>query len=201
MSPQDADRGPPPHSVIKATLDVWGQAGEQHLVPIAGHSMRPSIHDGDRVLVAHGWAGVRRGDVVVFRQAGKLVAHRVVRITDGAAGPTFLTKGDNTPRFDPPLSAGEIVGRVLAVERDGRHVVLDTAAWRMVGWLIAVGTLAWTGVYGWGRDLKHRLVGPRPTRLIATLRRGTRSLFSLALTVAQAVGGRWRRGVPGLTEE
>ncbi len=86
--------------------------------------MFPLLREGDRVLVAHGWAGIRRGDVLVFRQQDRsLVAHRVLRIHhSGQAGPIFFTKGDNTPNFDPPLNASQIVGRVLSVKRGGRSM-------------------------------------------------------------------------------
>jgi hypothetical protein len=157
--------------------------------------MRPFIQDGDRVLVAHGSAGVRQGDVVVFRREGGLIAHRVLRIydddDDDAAGAKFVTKGDNVSHFDPPMSAGEIVGRVLAVRRGDRYMSLDTAAWRMLGWLIAASTLAWTKLYGWSRGLKQRLLGPQPRRLTTFLRRSALALSSLVLEVVQAVLCRW----------
>jgi signal peptidase I len=165
-----------PCSVLEVALDAWGRAGQQHLIPISGRSMLPAIHDGDHALVSHGCAGVRPGDVIVFRHTGTLIAHRVLRIERGDDGPTFVTKGDNAPQFDPRLSADEIVGRVLAIERGGRHTSLDTGAWRILGWLIAVSTLAWTRLYGWCQALKQRLLGPQPNRVtscvVATLRRG-----------------------------
>ncbi len=181
-----------PSHVIEAALDVWSQAEERHFVPITGSSMLPFIQDGDRVLVAHGHTGVRRGDVVVFRREGQMVAHRVIRTHGSDASPTFVTKGDNAPQFDPPLSADEIVGRVLAIERDARHTSLDTAAWRVLGWLIAVGTLAWTRLYGWSWALKRRLLGPQPNRVTAALRRSALALYSLVLKVVQAIACRWR---------
>jgi hypothetical protein len=196
MRPLDANSPPIPGHVLEAALDEWGQAGEQHQIPISGNSMWPAIHHGDRVLVAHGCAGVRRGDVLVFRRDGQLIAHRVMRITGGDADPTFVTKGDNAPQFDPPLSADEIVGRVLAVERDGQHMSLDTPAWRALGWLAAVGTLAWTRLYGWGWELKQRGLGPQPNRVTAALRRGALAALSHLFNAAQAIACRWRDDVP-----
>jgi signal peptidase I len=187
-----------PRSVLDAALGVWGQAGGQHLIPISGRSMLPAIHDGDHALVSHGCvldggcAGVGPGDVIVFRHGGTLIAHRVLRIERGDDGPTFITKGDNAPRLDPPLSADEIVGRVLAIERSGRHTSLDTTTWRILGRLIAAGTLAWTRAYGWSRSLKQGLLGPQPNRVTATLRQGALGFFSLVLTLAQAIACRWR---------
>ncbi len=195
MDTSNTKGAPLPGHVLEAVLDVWGQAGEQHFIPITGNSMLPLIRDGDHVLVAHGCAGLRRGDVVVFRHEGRLIAHRVLCIYDGDARPTFVTKGDNAPQFDSPLSADEIVGRVLAVERGSRYMPLDTAAWRVLGWLMAVSTLAWTKLYGWSRDLKQRLLGPQPNRLTAFLRQSALAFFSLVLKVVQAVVCRWKDNV------
>ena len=192
MDTPNTKPAPLPGYVLKAVLDVWGQAGKQHFIPIAGRSMVPLIEDGDHVLVAHGCAGVRRGDVVVFRHQGRLIAHRVLRIHSNDAGPTFVTKGDNTTQFDSPLSADEIVGRVLTVKRGDRYMSLDTTVWRIVGWLFAVSMLAWTKLYSWGRALKQRLLGPQPNRLTAFLRRSALAFFSLVLQVVQAVVCRWK---------
>ncbi len=193
MDTPKTGRVPPSDHVLEAALDVWGQAGGRHLLSITGNSMNPSIWDGDRVLVAHGCTGVRPGDVVVFRHGGNLIAHRVLRIYEGDTGPglMFVTKGDNASRFDPSLNAGEIVGRVLSVERNGRQMSLDTAAWRMLGWFIVVSTLAWTKLYKWSRGLKRRLLGPRPNRVTAFLRHSAQAFFSLVLRVVQAVACRW----------
>ena len=192
MEPPDADRPPLPDPVLEAALEIWSRAGEQHLIPITGRSMRPLIRDGDLVLVAHGHADVRQGDVVVFRREGKLVAHRVLRVYGAGTGKRFLTKGDNAPQFDPLLGAEEIVGRVLAVRRGDRQMSLDTTAWRSVGRFVAVATLAWTKLYGWCRHLKQRLLGPEPNRLTALLRRGALASQALVLKAAQAVFSRWK---------
>jgi signal peptidase I len=180
-----------PDYVLEATLDAWGQAGERHTISISGHSMVPAIHDGDRVLVAHGCAGVRRGDVVVFRLDGLLIAHRVLHVKDGADGKKFVTKGDNAGQVDPHVSPREIVGQVLAIERDGQHISLQTFPWRALGWLIAVGTLAWMRLYRLSRALKQRLLGPQPNRVTAGLRRDALAFFSRILRLAHSIVCWW----------
>ena len=180
-----------PGHVIEAALDAWGQAGERHTISISGHSMLPMIHDGDRVLVTHGCAGVRQGDVIVFRLNGLLVAHRVLHIKGGADGPKFVTKGDSTGQVDPHVSDREIVGRVLAIERGGQHISLETFLWRTLGWSIAVGTLAWIKSYRWCQVLKQRFLGTGPNRATTALRQGTLAFFSRLLVLAQAVACRW----------
>jgi signal peptidase len=109
--------------------------------------MKPLLREGDAVLVAHGRKDVRRGDVVVFRQEGGLVAHRVLRIGRGDTGCALVTKGDSLRRFDAPISAKQVVGRVVSIERNGRQMRLDTPGWRAVGWLVAGATLAGAVVY------------------------------------------------------
>jgi len=195
MESSNANQVRLPHSVLEAALDVWGQAGEQHLIPISGHSMLPTIHDGDHALISHSCAGVRRGHVIVFRQGSRLIAHRVLRIEGSNDEPIFFTKGDNAPAFDPPLRADEIVGRVLAIEREGRHTSLDTTAWRALGWLIAIGTLVWKRLYGRCQTLKQRVLGPQPNRVTAALRRGAQGFFSLSLALAQRAACRWRENI------
>jgi hypothetical protein len=152
--------------------------------------------------VAHGTAGVRRGDVIVFWRDGRLIAHRVLRVCRGDAtpryvGPAFITKGDGVSHLDPPLSVDEVVGRVLAVERGDRVMSLDTAAWRVAGWLMAVSTLTWGEMYHWGRRLKRGLLGSRPSRLGAVLKRSiplaSQALRSLGLKFLQAAVCRWRK--------
>ena len=177
--------------MLEAVLHVWRQAQRQHWLRITGCSMLPLIREGDRVLVAHGHAGIRRGHVVVFRRDGKLTAHRVIRISGSDNEPIVVTKGDNTLQYDSTLSAGDIVGRVLTLERRGRRMSLDTPAWRVLGWLIAVSAVAWTALDKWGLVLKRRLMGSRRYGLIAFLLQSRRRCFSYVLKAVQAACGRW----------
>src|SRR5262245_26025652 len=191
MDERKTGRGSLHASMLQATLDIWRQVGGQHVISLKGGSMLPLIRDGDRVVVAHNWTRVRRGDVVVFRRGEALIIHRVLRIRRGPFGPIVVTKGDNRASCDPPLSAQQLVGRVGAVSRGDRQVALDTCRWRTVGWLIAVTTLAWMHLDGWGRACKRRILGSQPNRLTAALRRSLLACSILALTGVQAALWRW----------
>lgn len=184
--------------VLDAALDVWSQAGKQHFVAVTGRSMLPLIRDGDRVLITHSAGGVRRGDVILFRREGMLIAHRVLQSCE--AGSTFVTKGDNAFDLDPTLNAREIVGRVRAIEREGRCMSLETTPWRIVGWLIATGTLAWMRLYEWGRVLKRKLLGPRPNLLAVFVRRVGVAFSSIAFKMVEVVVCRWVNEAPGSSE-
>ena len=179
-------------SVLRAVFDVWGQTKEQHSIPITGRSMFPLIREGDQVLVAHGCTGMRRGDVIVFRLRGRLIAHRVLSIFESDAGPIFVTKGDNTPEFDPPLSSREIVGRVLTIKRGNRQMFLDTAIWRIMGWVIAINTLTRVKLQTGGRYLIQGLLGCLPMSLTTFLRRSEKYFFFLIRKIVFVAIGRWK---------
>lgn len=179
-------------TLLEATLNIWSQARRQHLIPITGRSMLPLIQEGDRVLVKHGCADVRRGDVIVFRHEGRLIAHRVLRLDRSPSEAIFITKGDHAVRCDPPVRAAKILGRVLTVQRDSRQMSLDTSLWRQAGRLIAVGMLAWTKLYAWSWPLWQSFGESRPHGLTAFLRWGGQLPPWLSLKVIQAVAGRWR---------
>jgi hypothetical protein len=76
---------------------------------------------------------------------------------------------------------------VLAVERSGRQIPLNTVAWRVASWLIATNTLVWTNLYGRGRSLKQRFLGPQPHRLSTFLRRTGSAIFSLVPKIVLTV--------------
>lgn len=179
-------------AVLRAVFDVWGQTKEQHSISITGRSMFPLIREGDRVLVAHGCTGMRRGDVIVFRRRGRLIAHRVLNILKSDAGPIFVTKGDNIPQFDPPLNDNEIVGRVLAIKRENRCIPLDTPVWRILGWLIAVSTLSLAKIHGCGRNLTQRLFGTYFTYLTPDLHKCERVFSSFIRKILFAVFCKWK---------
>lgn len=97
----------------------------EHPCFIAGFSMFPLLQNGDRVRPEP----VRRddlrpGDVVAFRSAdGVSVVHRVMRTM-----PELLTRGDNNPRYDPPVPTDSPLGLVKAAERNGKTFPLTGGA-------------------------------------------------------------------------
>lgn len=107
---------------------------------VGGASMAPFIRTGD-VVTLRPCERARLGDVVA-RLAGpdRLLVHRVV-----TGGEPPLTRGDSAHEPDPPLSPGELLGRVWAVERAGRGVRAGLGPERQV--------LAWLSRRGWLRPL------------------------------------------------
>ena len=91
-----------------------------------GHSMHPTIRDGEMVTVEPLKATrVRRGDIILYRTKSGLIAHRVMLIESKEdEAYVFHLRGDASTSFDAPVSAEQILGRVVAVERDGHRIAL-----------------------------------------------------------------------------
>jgi hypothetical protein len=187
-------RDPIPDPVLEGVLELWDQAGARSLIPITGNSMLPLIREGDQVLVVHGRNSVRRGDVVVFRRQGQLIAHRVLRIDDDEGQAAFLVKGDNLSTFDPLVDPGAVLGRVLAVQRGNRSLALDSTSWRVWGGFVAITTLALARLCGWGYTLFRRLVGSRSDRPTASLCPGAKAFSAFTLRAIQGTICRWKDG-------
>jgi hypothetical protein len=105
-----------------------------------GNSMYPTICGGDIITVNPiEILSITIGDIILYRHKSGITAHRVVRTlkqseenSRGAPqGPQksslsetlhFFLRGDAAIVFDDPVSAGQILGKVVIVERNGRRI-------------------------------------------------------------------------------
>ena len=104
-----------------------------------GMSMYPFIRHGDLIEVEPADASaVRMGDVILSRDGhDRMVAHRVVKVRDLGHGGTLVTKGDWTIRPDETIEPGQVLGRIVAIERSGRRLTLNTRPQRLLQLLTA----------------------------------------------------------------
>jgi hypothetical protein len=118
-------------SPLLCDLAAEGRVAE---IPVRGISMHPCLRDGDRVrVVAAATSDVRVGDIVVRVLTTGPVVHRFVGWWRTRHGWRMLTKGDGAPLFDPPLAPAELVGRAVALLRDGQVRRLDGSGMRLRG--------------------------------------------------------------------
>ena len=103
-----------------------------------GHSMHPTIRSGETIIVAPVSAGpVARGDIILYRAARGVIAHRVVRIEKrSGAAVRFIARGDGAPSEDVPIPPHDILGKVMAVHRRGGSVDLGSRMARLRSTLI-----------------------------------------------------------------
>jgi signal peptidase I len=106
-----------------------------------GESMRPFVQDGDVLVVepAGAWRP-RLGDVLFYRDSeGAICAHRLVRLRRLGGKSLLVTRGDNALGSDEVLRPGQVLGRIIAIERAAGSVRLDTMRARAIacmwGWL------------------------------------------------------------------
>ena len=104
----------------------------------SGHSMYPTIMANETIMVEPiDPAKVKQGDIILYRTNGRLVSHRVVGInilvdnyaessSDISSQPAvrghhrfFILRGDASLTCDEPVKFDQILGKVVAVERNG----------------------------------------------------------------------------------
>lgn len=98
---------------VRATFEIYRQNGEQAWIAARGDSMRPLIAPGARLLVAFGALPTGVGEIVVFAQGERLIAHRVVAWRRSRP----IAKGDAEAFCDAPLEREHILGVVRALRR------------------------------------------------------------------------------------
>lgn len=81
---------------------------------VSGHSMRPTFYAGDIVLVSrlpYVFQNPKIGDIIVFKNNGKQIIKRIVKIKDGK----YVVSGDNTrdSKNFPPIEKKDILGKVI----------------------------------------------------------------------------------------
>lgn len=89
---------------------------------VNGWSMLPSVWPGDTLWIERASRKtIAEGDIVLFTRDQRLFAHRVVGRSTGDLG--ILTRGDAMRVADPPVNDDELLGRVVAMQRNANFIV------------------------------------------------------------------------------
>lgn len=107
--------------VLQALLQI----GASVCVPVTGSSMRPTLRENDRVLVAPFHGLPCPGQIVLARVSGILVAHRLVAVEVGGERRVYRLQGEAEPGMDAGVLREDLLGRVVTVIRDGRRIEVD----------------------------------------------------------------------------
>jgi hypothetical protein len=82
-----------------------------------GSSMLPSIWPGDVLIIQKREIElIAAGETAIFSPNGRLTAHRVI----SHHGSFLATQGDSVPQPDPPVTANDLLGVVVSIERGGK---------------------------------------------------------------------------------
>jgi hypothetical protein len=132
--------------LVDAAVDLLAREGRLGALRVLGGSMAPTLPPGSVVCVDFEPAEPCRGDLVVFRQAGYLAVHRLLghaRLPDGS--PCLRTRGDGVLALDPPVERSSVIGRAIAVRRDGAWRDLGRGGAKVYAALLALHDLGWAG--------------------------------------------------------
>lgn len=140
-----------PRHLLKAAVELFGQAGGNGAIPVIGRSMEPTLFEGHRLFVEFGTPDLVRGDLIVFLQSNDQVVHRYLGpARDRLGRPCLRTRGDGKLQLDPALARSNVLGRVVAVDRGegwrtvrsrGARAYARLLAWHDFSWA-AAGVLA-----------------------------------------------------------
>ncbi len=122
-----------PASVLEALAAFQRKLGQQQVMHMIGNSMRPCICHGDKLHVELRPTRFRPGDVLIWRQQEKLIAHRLVAISREE----LLLRGDANVTPDPPVEKDRIIGRVTGVENATGLADYSSLRWRTLNPLMA----------------------------------------------------------------
>ena len=104
--------------------------------------MVPGVWPGEIVTIHRAaLADLKCGELVLFRRDGRFVIHRAVNFAAGA----LTTRGDAMAAADPPVSADQILGRVVSILRGDANrepVRVPGLQARLFGWMVRHSRLA-----------------------------------------------------------
>jgi hypothetical protein len=120
-----------------------GEARRSLSFPISGTSMLRLLQEGVTVVIeAAGRGELRRGDVFLFREEGRLIVHRLVGVKTAGGQKVFCQKGDNLSGWSW-ISGDAIIGRAAAAACSGAPLNWSAFPWTWIN--AALG--CWGGFY------------------------------------------------------
>jgi signal peptidase len=126
--------------LLELSKDIF-RRGKSVRFQARGWSMRPFIRDGDFIIVSPiENSPIRAGDVVFYLTTeNKVMVHRVIRKRkkDKDNRIIMFIKGDATFNSPEKVEMLNVLGKVVAVERNGRKKRLDTKLYKLTGLLYA----------------------------------------------------------------
>jgi hypothetical protein len=108
-----------------------------------GGSMWPFIQDGAVLTVAPAEpAGLRAGDIVLYRSGDKVVAHRLLLKWNRKGASTLVMRGDALSARLELVPGDGVMGRVVSAEHAGTNSPTSTSLRRFTGLMWALIALS-----------------------------------------------------------
>jgi signal peptidase I len=122
------------HRTVAELLQSDLKTGERIRFAVTSNSMQPVLGIAEYVIAeAIPAEHIQCGDILVVQRKDDFLTHRAISRSKNG----WLTKGDNNSLPDPPTPVEQIVGRVMAVEKERRKIDLQERKWIYIGTLLA----------------------------------------------------------------
>jgi signal peptidase I len=153
-------------------------SGKPLRMKVTSGSMSPLLRPGDFVHMQFASPeSMRCGDVVVFILDQHLVTHRLISV----GRPSFCTKGDALHSADAPIDRSQLLGRVVAFERNDKTIQLSGLFWHGFNRIAGLSGLLETRAAGFGDHLFQRKREAQPPAWWTVLVRLGIGLFRLPM--------------------
>jgi signal peptidase I len=150
-------------------FDLWKEAGRMIDVKVEGNSMRPLMRPGDTVsLRLTDGSEFKTGDLIAYKQDGKLIVHRFVKQRNIDKSLWLCQKGDNLSDWSW-ISEGEALGRVEAIRGRGKQIDINTRLWTRINRVMGISGLLWVSAMEKARLFKECVAPDRQLPVLGWL--------------------------------
>jgi len=142
--------------LLKLSRDIL-KKGKSIRFQAKGWSMRPFIRDGDFIVVSPVKnSSIRKGDVVFYFNAeNKIIVHRIIRKYKKNDRITVLIKADASFGSPEKVDIQNVLGKAIAIEKNGREKRLDRKLYQIIGLFFAVISPFSRWIYSIGSIMKQ----------------------------------------------
>ncbi|MCP4360613.1 MAG: signal peptidase I [Chloroflexi bacterium] len=152
----------PNMSQLALLLQESLQQGHPTNLTVISNSMMPLLQTGDQITLEPVQVSqLETGDIITFAAEKHLFTHRFWALATSQDNTQLYTRGDHMLRFDPPVPAMNLVGRVSRRQRQTSTLDL-TYGWglrlnRHLAWLARLENWGLVGGIGNGRNSQPSL--------------------------------------------
>lgn len=123
-----------------------------------GNSMYPTLKAGDVGIVEKcSSADLKIGDIIVFKQNGKLIAHRLISINVENETHLFVAKGDKNSHPDKPFTVEALVGKVCLFQRRNKKRRLESPKMKLNRFIALYFSILAIPIYDILLNIKNKL--------------------------------------------
>jgi len=142
---------------LNLSREILNRGGDVR-IPVVGSSMWPLIKTGDIIFIEPvDIEQISIGDIIVCRRGRRMVAHRLMKKYIDNGRTVLVTKGDTFCGFDSPFFSEDVLGKVRAIERRTRRIMINEGLYGVINIFCAKISYFSKWIYPPLRKVKHRI--------------------------------------------